>query len=212
MASDETNRIYDRANLGNSAGYGRRPALLSIDLQYGFTDSDHPLGGDFSSVIDRSNELIRAARRGDVPVVFTRVVTKHPDAADLGVWRNIIPELKTFTPESRWVQLDDRLDIESQDHVLDKRQASVFHETELASMLTNWGIDTVVLTGCTTSGCIRASAIDACASGYRAIVPEEAAGDRAAEPHDANLFDIQAKYGDVRPTTEVGDYLAEPRP
>lgn len=105
--------------------------------------------------------------------------------------------------------LDDDLNRDETDHVLDKRQASSFHGTELESMLTAAGVDTIVLTGCTTSGCIRATAVDGCAHGYRVIVAEEGVGDRAVEPHEANLFDIDAKYGDVRPVSEVVEYLRD---
>lgn len=199
--------VYERAEMDNRVGYGEAPALLVVDLQTGFTDPENPLGGDLTGVVERTNRLLDAAREGDVPVVFTRIVTKHGDARDMGVWAEKITSLDTLQAGGRWVEIDDRLAV-GDAHVLDKRQASAFHETELDSMLTHAGVDTVVVTGCTTSGCIRASAVDACSHGYRTIVPEDAVGDRALEPHEANLFDINAKYGDVRPVEEVAEYLA----
>jgi nicotinamidase-related amidase len=117
------------------------------------------------------------------------------------------PSVEMLRAGADCVELDDRLDVESGDHVLDKRQASAFHETELDSTLNYLGVDTVVLAGATTSGCIRATAVDACSHGYYTAVSEAAVGDRADEPHEANLFDIDAKYGDVRPVGEVLDYL-----
>jgi len=208
--SEDREAIYERAAMDNQIGYGDTPMLLVVDLQTGFTDPENPLGGDLTEVVERTNRLLEAAHDGDVPVVFTRIVTKHEDARDFGVWGEKVPSLETLQAGGKWVDIDPRLDVGDDDHVLDKRQASAFHETELDSMLTYWGVDTVVVTGCTTSGCIRASAVDACSHGFRTIVPEEAVGDRALEPHEANLFDINAKYGDVRPVDEVVDYLAAP--
>ncbi|MFT4945415.1 MAG: maleamate amidohydrolase [Halovenus sp.] len=202
--------IYERAEMDSQVGYGDEPALLVVDLQTGFTDPENPLGGDLTDVVEQTNELIDAAHSGDVPVVCTRIVTKHDDARDMGVWAEKVPSLSTLRAGSRWVDLDQRLHTDNRDHRLDKRQASAYHETELDSLLTAMGTDTVVVTGCTTSGCIRATVVDACSHGYRTIVPEAAVGDRAADPHEANLFDINAKYGDVRPVEEVSEYLQEP--
>ena len=204
----KTEAVYERADMNCRVGYGDEPALLVVDLQTGFTDSENPLGGDLSDVVDRANRLVEAARAGDVPVVFTRIVTSHEDTHDLGVWGDKIPSLSTLQEGSEWVETDPRLDVRPRDHVLDKRQASAYHETELDSTLTGLGVDTAVVAGCTTSGCIRATAVDACSHGYRTIIPEGAVGDRAPEPHEANLFDIDAKYGDVRPVSEVAEYLA----
>jgi maleamate amidohydrolase len=207
--SDDKQATYERASMDTRVGYGERPALLVVDLQTGFTDPENPLGGDLSAVVERTNRLIEAAHNNDVPVVFTRIITSHDSGADYGIWMKKIPRLDTLAAGSQWVEIDDRLNVVESDHILDKRQASAFHETELSSMLVAWGIDTLVVTGCTTSGCIRASVVDACAHGYRAIVPQEAVGDRAIEPHEANLFDMNAKYGDVRPVDEVISYLDE---
>lgn len=206
--SRDKQAIYERAEMDNRVGYGETPALVVVDLQTGFTDPQNPLGGDLTDVVERTNVLVDAAREGGVPVVFTRIVTKHEDTKDLGVWGEKIPSLETLRADGEWVDIDPRLDVDDDDHVLDKRQASAFHETELDSMFTRQRVDTAVITGCTTSGCIRATAVDACSHGYYTIVPEEAVGDRARDPHEANLFDINAKYGDVRPVDEVVDYLA----
>jgi nicotinamidase-related amidase len=207
-ASDATQAVYERASMDTRVGYGADPVLVVVDLQVGFTDSESPLGGDLTEVVERTNDLLDAAHASDVPVVFTRIVSTHPDHADFGIWQEKIPRLDTLTAGSKWVDIDERLALGEDDHVLDKRQASAFHETELASMLVAWGVDTVVVTGCTTSGCIRATVVDACAHGYRTVVPGEAVGDRAPEPHESNVFDMDAKYADVRPTDEVAEYLS----
>ena len=204
--------IYERAEMDTRIGYGDSPALIVVDLQMGFTDPENSLGGDLAAVVERTNALVDAAHEADVPVVFTRIVTKHEDMKDLGVWGEKIPSLETLHVDGEWVEIDPRLHLETEDHVLDKRQASAFHETELDSMLNRQRIDTAIITGCTTSGCVRATAVDACSHGYVTIVPEEAVGDRALEPHEANLFDINAKYGDVRPVDEVITYLATSEP
>lgn len=207
--SEDKQAIYERADMDNRVGYGDDPALLVVDLQTGFTDPENPLGGDLTEVVERTNALVDAAHDGGAPVVFTRIVTRHEAARDLSVWGEKVPSLATLQAGGEWVDIDPRLHVEADDHVLDKRQASAYHETELDSMLTHLGVDTVVVTGCTTSGCIRATAVDACSHGYRTVVPERAVGDRAVEPHEANLFDINAKYGDIRPIEEVADYLTD---
>lgn len=207
--SKDKKTVYERADMDHEVGYGDEPVLLVVDLQTGFTDPENPLGGDLTDVVERTNTLVDAAHERNVPVVFTRIVTKHEDARDLGVWAEKVPSLSTLQEGGEWVDIDPRLHMEDRDHVLDKRQASAYHETELDSLLNYLGADTVVVTGCTTSGCIRATAVDACSHGYYTIVPEKAVGDRALEPHEANLFDINAKYGDVRPVDEVVDYLTD---
>ncbi len=207
-ASDATRAVYERASMDTRVGYGSDPVLVVVDLQRGFTEEENPLGGDLSGVVERTNDLLDAAHATDVPVVFTRIVSTHPDHADFGIWKEKIPRLDTLETGSKWIDIDERLSLEKDDHILDKRQASAFHETELASMLVAWGVDTVVVTGCTTSGCIRATVVDACAHGYRTVVPGEAVGDRAPEPHESNVFDMDAKYADVRPTDEVVEYLS----
>ncbi|WP_255152128.1 isochorismatase family protein [Halorarius halobius] len=204
---ESTEQVYDRAGIGHRFGYGERPVLVVVDLQYGMTDPDNPLGSDLGGAVERTNDLVAAAHEGGVPVVFTRVVTKHPDAADLGVWTEKVPNLATLKPDTRWVEIDDRIDVGDDDHILDKRQASGFHETELESMLTATSRDTVVIAGCTTSGCVRATAIDACSAGYKTVVVEECVGDRTDRVHEANLFDMDSKYADVVPLEDATAYL-----
>lgn len=205
--SEEREKIYERAGMKDQFGYGDSPALVAVDFQEGMTNPENPLGAQLGGMIEQNNRLVEAAHENDVPVIWTRVVYTHPEAADGGIWPEKIEPLKTLQSGSRWVELDDRCAVDGDDYVLEKKHASAFHETELKSMLTAWGIDTVITTGCTTSGCVRASVIDACANGYRVIVPAEGVDDRSSEQHDANIYDMDAKYADVRPIDEVLTYL-----
>lgn len=207
VTNDATDRIYERAGFNSELGYGDSPALIVVDLQTGFTNPEHALGGELTEVIDSTNDLLAAAHDADIPVILSRIVVRHPNGDDLGMWGEKAPKLKSLKEDSEWTEIEPALDVHSTDYILDKRQASVFHQTELESMLSYWGIDTVIVTGTTTSGCVRASVVDACSHGYRAIVPSEAVGDRALDPHEANLFDMNAKYGDVTTAADVVQYL-----
>ncbi|MFB6165029.1 MAG: isochorismatase family protein [Haloarculaceae archaeon] len=207
--TEQREQIYERAGMDDQFGYGDRPVVVAVDFQVGMTDPENPLGSELDAMVEANNRLVAAAHEADVPVVWTRVVYTHPEAADGGIWPQKIEPLKALQAGSRWVELDERCDVGPDDYVLEKKQASAFHETELHSMLTAWGVDTVIATGCTTSGCVRASVIDACANGFRVVVPEACVGDRSDEQHDANLYDMAAKYADVRPLEEVTAYLTE---
>lgn len=207
--SEEREDIYERAGMKDQFGYGHSPAVVAVDFQEGMTNPENPLGSQLDEMVERNNRLVEAAHENDVPVVWTRVMYTHPDAADGGVWPEKIEPLKTLQAGSRWVELDERCAVDPDDYVLEKKHASAFHDTELDTMLTAWGIDTVLVTGCTTSGCVRASVIDACATGHRVIVPSECVDDRSSEQHDANMYDMDAKYADVRPLDEVTTYLRD---
>lgn len=207
--SEDRERIYERAGMQDQFGYGDSPAVVAVDIQNGMTDPDSPLGAELDAMVENNERVVGTAHDAGVPVFWTRVVYRHPDAADAGVWAEKIEPLRTLTADSRWVELDPRCTVGDDDHVLEKKQASAFHDTELDTMLTARGIDTVVVTGCTTSGCVRATVVDACANGYRVVVPEGCVGDRSSEQHDANVYDMDAKYADVRPLAEVVAYLED---
>lgn len=194
--------VYERAGMTNELGFGDRPAVVVVDLQRGFTDPDSPLGSDQDDVVTATTRLVSAAREVDVPIYYTRCVYRK-DLRDGAVFTEKVPTAEALTSDSKWVDLDSRLDVRNEDHVVDKQMPSAFFETELDTMLTYDGVDTVVVAGATTSGCIRATVIDACSEGYRPMVPEECVGDRAPEPHEANLFDMGSKYADVLSLDEV---------
>ncbi|MFB6165041.1 MAG: isochorismatase family protein [Haloarculaceae archaeon] len=206
MADRES--IYRAADMGEQrVGYGDWPGIVAVDLQYGETDENHPMGSDLSAVIEQNNRLVDAAHEKGVPVFWTRVIYRHPEAADAGLWTEKVPLIAEWQPGTRWVEIDDRCHVTDGDHVLDKRHASSFHETELDSMLTAMGCDTVIVTGCSTSACVRSTVDDASAHGYHAIVPETCVGDRSDEQHEAHLWDLDRKFADVEPTVAVLEYL-----
>lgn len=200
--------IYQHAQIGHKLGYGKRPALVVVDFQIGFTAPERsPLAGNLDAEVAATNKLIVAARKKHVPVIFTVVGYDPHRQDDAGLWPEKAPSLRLLKLGSELVDLDPRLNRAPEDLVIVKKYASGFFGTYLASTLTMKAVDTVVITGCTTSGCVRATVMDALAHGFRPIIPVEAVGDRAQEPHEANLFDIGSKYGDVVPAQEVIDYF-----
>lgn len=207
-SGEDKHSVYRRAQLGHRLGFGRRPAVAVIDLQLGFTDpAKSPLAGDLSAVIDASNRVIAAARRQSVPLVYTVVGYDPERPEDGGLWTRKIPTLRELTSDGDLVKMDPRVDYQPSDLLLEKKYASAFCGTHLASLLVAQQVDTLLVLGCTTSGCVRATVMDALFSGLRPIVPMEAVGDRAQEPHEANLFDIGSKYGDVVSVEEAVSYL-----
>jgi maleamate amidohydrolase len=149
------------------------------------------------------------ARKSGTPIVFTVVAYDPNIPGDGGLWPEKAPTLLELKVGSELVELDPRLHRAPEDLLLVKKYASAFLGTPLASTLVSRGVDTVVVTGCTTSGCVRATVVDALSYGFRPIIPQEAVGDRAQEPHDANLFDMDSKYGDVVPLSDALAYLQE---
>ena len=198
---------YRSKGFAERSGYGDRPALLIVDFIYGFTDPATALGGDFTAELDATARLLQACRGGDLPVVYTTIAFQ-PHFRDAGMFIKKVPALSLLTRGSHWVEVDERIRPVAGEHVVEKKFASAFFDTGLDRYLRDAQVDTVVMAGCTTSGCIRASAIDSMQYGFHTVVVREAVGDRAAGPHDANLFDIDAKYGDVVPLAEALDYLS----
>ncbi|MDA9987688.1 isochorismatase family protein [Luminiphilus sp.] len=176
-------------------GMGNHPALVVVDVVVGFTDPSCPLGSDAESVVNANVQLMNAFHQAQLPVVLTTVIYRNDHEAS--VFRARIPALNLLTPESHWVKFDPRLPIADADLQLEKRHASSFHGTELDQWLTDRNVDSVVVTGLTTSGCVRATAVDGLQNNYRVVVPREACGDRDPKAHEANLYDLNAKYADV---------------
>lgn len=184
-----------------SLGLGERPALLVVDMIRGFTDPACALGCECLDVVEANRVLIDAFHRADHAVIFTRVV--YGDHREARVFRDRVPALDLLTPDSDWVQLDERLPRQAKDDLLDKQWASAFHKTDLDARLQATRIDSLVVTGLTTSGCVRATAVDGLQYDYKVVVPREAVGDRNADAHEANLFDLHAKYADVLDLEQV---------
>ena len=212
--SDKTAReLYEELKTSNRPriGFGRKPCILNVDLQNAYTSvaefvtayESHPRQIEFV------NTLSQVAREKQLPVVWT-YVAYLPSAEDCGVWgtRSDTPDsLQNIKIDSRRAALDDRVKVAPSDNVINKRMASAFFETRLASLLVWHRIDTVIVTGGSTSGCVRATVIDSLSHGYRTVVPEECVADKHESPHFANLYDMSLKYADVIPVSEVLEYL-----
>lgn len=194
-------------------GFGAKPVLVNIDLQCAYTSV-----GEFATAyetdprqIDHVNALSDICRSKGLPVVFTYVAYME-SGEDAGVWgtrTNTPDSLQNIKVGSRRAQFDDRLKVDPvRDVVINKRMASAFHETNLQSLLVWHKVDTVIITGGSTSGCVRATAVDSLMRGFRTIVPEECVADKHEIPHFANLADMLLKYADVEPVSAVRDYLA----
>lgn len=197
MIESATLDNYASKGMRARTGYGRRPAVLVIDFQYGMTDPSCPLGSSNQDApIAVAVRVLAAARAAGVPVLYTRVAFRT-DLADGGLFIEKVPSLRALTVGSRWVEIDERVAPQDGDYVLTKRHSSAFIGTEFQQVLQNQGIDTLITVGCSTSGCVRQTAVDANAYGFRSVVVADAVGDRSIEQHHANLIDLDGKYADV---------------
>jgi nicotinamidase-related amidase len=198
-------------------GFGRKPALINVDLQNAYTKV-----GEFVTAYETDpkqiqyvNELARLFRANKCPVVWT-YVAYMPSGEDAGAWgtRTDTPDsLQNIKVGSRRSQIDERCDVDyERDIVINKRMASAFFETNLGSLFTFHKVDTVVVTGGSTSGCVRATVVDSLQRSFRTIVPEETTADKHESPHFANLYDMALKYADVLPVSEVFAYLKQYNP
>lgn len=193
---------------GNRMGFGRKAAVLAIDLVQAYTLPGAPLyAPGVVKCVKEVPELLRWARRKNVPVIHTRVLYNPKTFEDGGIWIRKLPVLKALVPGNRYAEFCPEVQPPPGETVIVKNYASCFFGTSLAATLTAMGVDTLLIAGCSTSGCIRASAVDAVQHGFRPIVVRECVGDRHDDPHEANLADIQAKYGDVISKAEAIDYL-----
>ena len=189
------------------AGFGEKAALVVVDVNRGFTDPASPLVCDLDECVAAIARLLEAFRADGLPVVFTTVVYDEFGKQAAAVFIEKVPALLVLEPGSPWVEIDPRVAPVEGEPVLSKHFASAFFGTTLASVLASAGVDTVVVTGASTSGCVRATALDAMQHGYRVVVPREAVGDRNPAAHDAALYDIDLKYGDVVPLDECLEAL-----
>jgi maleamate amidohydrolase len=204
--SSHLKTLYQRSGIGARVGFGSRPAVLVVDFQRGFTDPQCPVGGDFSKEVAATRDLLAVARKKRLPIAYT-AVGFHESARDGATWLRKMPGLAVLKEKSPWCEIDSRLRPQAGEPIWIKRAPSAFFGTPLIPFLTATAVDTLIVVGCVTSGCIRATTVDAVSFGYRTIVPAECVGDRAEGPHHANLFDINAKYADVEPQSTVLEYL-----
>ncbi len=204
--NDELTDNY-RGAFDGRLGFGEAPALILVDFVQAYFDEGSPLYAGVEDALAAALRIRDAARRAGVPAIYTNVVYQY-DGVDGGVFFKKVPALEAFVagnPLGRWA---DGLEPAADEIVVSKQYPSAFFGTSLASTLTALDVDTLIITGLTTSGCIRATCVDACSHGFIPIVVADACGDRHAAPHEANLFDMNAKYGDVVDEAAVIDYLS----
>jgi nicotinamidase-related amidase len=206
MSDAAAREVYNKARLGESVILGSRPAVLVVDFSCGFTDPACTLGSELTAEVEATKRLLDAARAKGLPVIFT-TIGFEPSLKDGGLWLQKVPSLGDLQIGGRWVEIDARLEPREDETIVLKKGASAFFGTNLAAVLVTQRVDSVILCGATTSGCIRATAIDLLQYGWPTLVPRECVGDRAQAPHEANLFDIQAKYADVVPLEDALAYL-----
>ena len=205
--SDELTENY-RGAFDGSLGFGKAPALILVDFVEAYFDKDSPLYAGVDDALSSALRIRDKARAAGIPVIYSNVVYQE-GGTDGGVFYRKVPALEVFVagnPLGRWPAglepADDEL-------VITKQYPSAFFGTSLAVTLTASDIDTLIITGLTTSGCIRATCVDAMSHGFAPMVVADACGDRHDEPHAANLFDMNAKYADVVDETAVITYLNE---
>ncbi|MFI0846462.1 isochorismatase family protein [Mesorhizobium sp. IMUNJ 23232] len=206
MSSDDT-EVYARQQFGGRTGFGKAPALLVIDFVNGFHDPEILGGGNIAEAVITTRPLLDFFRSRGLPVVFTRIVYAE-DGSDASLWSEKLQRLQTLTERAYESQVVDALAPRPGEIIVRKTQASAFFGTPLAANLFRRGVDTLVVTGCTTSGCVRASVIDAMSLNYRTVVATDCVGDRALGPHHANLFDMGQKYSDLLTAAEIIEALS----
>ncbi|WP_428488041.1 N-carbamoylsarcosine amidohydrolase [Rhodopila sp.] len=199
--SDEL-AIYQAQGFAQPIGLGVAPALVIVDFVVGFTDPAHFGGGNIQAAIQRTQRLLSLARMLGWPVVHTRVVYAD-DGSDCGGFTLKVPALRGLTETSPLSQIVPELTPRPGEMVLRKRNASAFFGTELAGWLVGQRVDTLIVSGCTTSGCVRATVVDSCSHNFRTVVVADCVGDRAIGPHQANLFDMAQKYADLLSLSEI---------
>ena len=194
--------IYARQGMGRQAGFGAAPALVIVDYVVGFADPTEFGGGNIAPAIAETVKLLALARARGWPVAHTRVVYAE-DGSDAGVFTLKAPSLLKLTEASPLSQIIPELTPQPGELVVRKRGASAFFDTPLRGWLTFRRVDTLIVAGCTTSGCVRATVVDSMQHDFRTIVATDCVGDRAIAPHEANLFDMGQKYADLMTRTEI---------
>ncbi len=204
--------FFAQRGFGQQIGFGERPGLVVIDILNAFTDPSQPLGADLSREIDAIRKVLAAARAAGIPIFYTTVAYEEQDLRDAGIWALKQKGVVTLQAGTPGVELDPRLERRADEAIILKKYASAFFGTDFITRLNTRRIDTLLITGCTTSGCVRASAVDAVQYGLRPMVIREAVGDRAEAAHRQSLFDLEQKYADVVSVEEVVAYLGRLTP
>ena len=207
--AEDLDENYSRAKYHSPQTWGTRPALVLIDFAQAYFDEAYPLfGGEgCQSALDNAAILAPAARKAGIPVIFTEV-KYQPGGSDGGAFYSKVPALSCFDAGTDSQRLADGLLMTTQDILVSKQYPSAFFGTSLDATLRWLKVDTLLLTGVTTSGCVRATCIDSISNGFVTLVVSDAVGDRAQGPHDANLYDMSAKYADLLTTAEALNYFS----
>ena len=187
---------YQQAGFGGSLAFGKRPALVIVDFVRAYIEPGSPLYAGCESAFESAKRVLAAARKAGIPVIFTGV-EYEPGGVNGGIFYRKVGALKVFDRGSRLGEYCNGLEPRPGEWLLLKQYASAFFGTTLAPTLTAQGVDTLIITGVSTSGCVRATALDACQHGFIPFVVRDAVGDRDPRPHEANLFDLQQKYAEV---------------
>lgn len=202
MASTED--VYREKGFGGRQAPGQRPALLVIDFAVGFTAEDSsPLRCDCDQALEVTSRLLAAARESGAPVIYTTVAYDEAGRRAASVFIEKVPALALLQAGGRWSEIDPRVAPRPDETVITKLFTSAFFGTTLAEMLHGYGCDAVIVVGNSTSGCVRATVVDAMQHGFRVLVPRDGVADRAAGAHEASLTDIEGKYGNVISTAEA---------
>lgn len=213
--TDRDRKIFSAAGMGQKAGFGSNPALIIIDVTYAFTGEGDPIeesvkrypmscGTEAWVGVKHNQQLLHAARRAGIPIFYT-LTEYRTDKADVGGWAGKQAQAAhpSMIEGSKGALIVEELTPAAGEIVISKKKPSAFFGTPIVSYLVERKIDTVIITGCTTSGCVRSSVVDAFSLNYKIIVPEECCFDRGQASHALNLFDMHQKYADVIPTAEV---------
>lgn len=201
-------KVYSDAGFGQQTPRGTRPAIVVVDFSYGFTDTQYPTAADMTGPIAATRRLTDKARAMGVPVIYTTIAYQPWEVKALP-WLKTASGMAALLQGTRLVEIDAATGIQPSDPIIVKHGASAFFGTNLAGLLTGSQVDTVIITGATTSGCVRATVVDAVQSGFNVLVPRDCCGDRAQAPHDANLYDMGQKYADVTDSEDIFAYLSD---
>ncbi len=203
--STELSEDYARSGFNQRLGFGARPAVLVVDFVKAYLMKDNPLYAGVEPALAAATTLVEAAREADVPIIYT--VVHYEDPAEGGPFFRKVQALSNFVGDTEAGEICDELAPREGDLVVSKKFASAFFGTGLKETLEDLDVDSVIVSGLSTSGCVRASSLDAIQSGFVPIVVREAVGDRAEGPHEAALFDLDAKYADVVGLDDVLEHL-----
>ncbi|WP_163847149.1 isochorismatase family protein [Pseudooceanicola aestuarii] len=203
MSQDQT---YAQAGFGAAVPRGTRPAVVVVDFSYGFTDPAYPTASDATAQMAQTKRLCDSARAKGFPVIFT-TIAYHPGELDLLPWLKKATGMRALLQGSRLVEIDAATGIQPGDPIVEKKGASSFFGSTLGALLAGANTDTLVVCGATTSGCVRATVVDAVQSGFNVLVPADCCADRAQAPHDANLYDMHQKYADVTDADDIAEWL-----